>query len=142
MNTPLDVGHPADEYRAYSFPASCTRSEPSAASSPSVHELTDGAGLVLLRGLWNELGLGAWIAARAAEVGGWFRSLLMVEVWTALSWYGGGWMDDLRLLARRRVRRLFGWEQVPDPTTFGHSLRRAGGVLVPQRDRLLWRFVR
>jgi len=31
----------------------------------------------------------------------------MIEVWVALLWYGGGWMDDLELMARRRVRLLF-----------------------------------
>lgn len=84
---------------------------------PSSQELTDGAGLLVLRRLWDELDLGGWIDDRASEVGGWFTSSLMVEVWIALLWYGSGWLDDLKLMARRRVRRLFGWERVPDPTT-------------------------
>lgn len=109
---------------------------------PSAQELTDGAGLLVLRRLWDELDLGDWIDDRATEVGGWFASSLMVEVWIALLWYGGGWMDDLKRLARRRVRRLFGWERVPDPTTFGRWLRRAGAVLVPATDRLLRRLVK
>lgn len=108
---------------------------------PSAQELTDGAGLLVLRRLWDELDVGSWIDARAHEIGGWFRPSLMVEVWTSLLWYGGGWLDDLKLLARRRVRRLFGWERIPDPTTFGRWLRRAGAVLVPWIDRLLRRLV-
>ncbi len=109
---------------------------------PSAQELTDGAGLLVLRRLWDELSLGSWIDDHTAELGGWFRSSLMVEVWVVLLWYGGGWMDDLKLMARRRVRRLFGWERVPDPTTFGRWLRRAGDLLVPMIDRLLRRLVR
>lgn len=50
-------------------------------------------------------------------------------------------MADLRLLARRWVPRLFGWKWVPDPTTFGCWLPRAGGVMVPVIDRLLRRLV-
>jgi len=98
----------------------------------------------VLRRLWDEFGLGAWIDDRAEEedVGGWFESSLMVEVWGALLWYGGGWLDDLKLMARRRVRRLFGWERVPDPTTFGRWLRRAGAALVPWIAQLLRGLVR
>lgn len=57
---------------------------------PSVQELTDGAGLLVLRRLWDELGLGSWIDEQTTELGGWFRSSLMVEVWIVLLWYGGG----------------------------------------------------
>jgi len=109
---------------------------------PSAQELTDGAGLLVLRCLWDELDLGRWIEAHTAEVGSWFSSSLMVEVWTALLWYGGDWMDDLELMARRRVRRLFGWERVPDPTTFGRWVRRAGAPLLPVLDQLIRRLVR
>jgi hypothetical protein len=56
--------------------------------------------------------------------------------------YGGGCMDDLRLLSGRGLRRLFGWQGVPDPTTFGHWLRRGGDRLAQQLDRLLWQMVR
>ena len=64
------------------------------------------------------------------------------EVWIALQLYGGGVMDDLPLLDRRCVRRIFGWVRVPDPTTFGRWLRRASGCMVPLLDELLWRMVR
>jgi hypothetical protein len=37
---------------------------------------------------------------------------------------------------------LFGWVRVPDPTSFGRWLRRAGKVLVPHLDELLWYVVR
>jgi hypothetical protein len=66
----------------------------------------------------------------------------MVEIWIALLLYGGGRMDDLRLLAGRGVPRLFGWKAVPDPTTFGRFLRRGGERLARQLDGVLWQVVR
>ena len=108
----------------------------------SAREVTDGGGLVVLRRLWDRWEVGSWLDRRAAGVAGHYRPSLMVEAWAALLFYGGGWMDDLALLAARGVRRLFGWERVPDPTTFGRWLRRAGPVLVPALDELLWRLVR
>ena len=87
------------------------------------------------------MGVGEWIDARTEQVPGQFRPSLMVEIWAVLLLYGGGVLDDLPLLARRNVRRLFGWKRVPDPTTFGRWLRRAGETLVPLLDRLLWRVV-
>lgn len=107
----------------------------------SARNLTDGGGLVLLRRLWDQLDLGRWLDHRTEHVSGEFRPSLMVEIWTVLLIYGGGVLDDLPLLARRHVRRLFGWVRVPDPTTFGRWLRRAGAVMVPLLDQLLWRIV-
>jgi hypothetical protein len=104
-------------------------------------ELSDGTGLLLVRRLWDQLGAGRWIDAEAAWLGGHFRPSLMVEVWVSLLLFGGGVMDDLRLLKLRGVRRLFGWARVPDPTTFGRWLRRGGALLVPVLDRLLWRML-
>lgn len=43
-------------------------------------ELTDGAGLLLLRKLWDRLELGAWIDQQARGVGGHYRASLMVEL--------------------------------------------------------------
>ena len=51
-------------------------------------------------------------------------------------------MDDLPLLERRGVRRIFGWIRVPDPTTFGRWLRRAGERMLPRLDELLCRMGR
>ena len=107
----------------------------------SAGEVTDAGGLVLLRRLWDRWEVGSWLDRRAAGVAGHYRPSLMVEAWAALLLYGGGWMDDLKLVAARGIRRLFGWEAVPDPTTFGRWLRRAGPVLVPMLDELLWRLV-
>ena len=104
--------------------------------------LTDGSGLVLLRCLWDTLEVGRWLDARARSLPGHYRPSLMVEVWTALLLYGGGWMDDLAWFQRRGIRRLFGWEAVPNPTTFGRWLRRCGAVLVPLLDALCWKLVR
>ncbi len=108
----------------------------------SLQSLTDGAGLVVLRRLWDRLGLGYWLDARTASLPGRFRPSLMVELWVALLWFGGGWLDDLELFAGRRVRKLFGWVSVPDPTTFGRWLRRAGETLVPILEESLWHLVR
>lgn len=107
----------------------------------SAGELTDGGGLLLLRRTWDALDLGTWIDRRAAALPGRFRPSLMVEVWVVLLMYGGGWMDDLARLARRGVRRLFGWRAVPDATTFGRWLRRSADLLVPLLDELVWELV-
>lgn len=108
----------------------------------SAGELTDGAGLVLVRRLWDRLGLGQRIDADAAWLGGRYRPSLMVELWVVLLLYGGGRMDDLVLLSGRGVRRLFGWRRIPDPTTFGRWLRRGGERLSHLLDVLLWQGVR
>ena len=107
----------------------------------SAGELTDGAGLLLLRRAWDALGIGGWLDAKTAGQSGRYRASLMVELWVALLLYGGGWMDDLKLFSSRGIRRLFGWRSVPDPTTFGRWLRRGGPVLVPLLDELVWRVV-
>ena len=52
-------------------------------------ELTDGAGLLLVRKLWDRMELGRWIDQRAKGIGGHFRPSLMVELWIALALYGG-----------------------------------------------------
>lgn len=96
----------------------------------------------MVRRLWDALDLGSWIERRTRAVGGFFRPSLMVEVWVVLLLYGGCVLDDLPLLDRRGVRRLFGWVRVPDPTVFGRWLRRAGSGLVPLLDELLWYVVR
>ena len=108
----------------------------------SARDLTDGGGLILIRRLWDALNLGSMIDRAAPQVGGFFRPSLMVEVWIVLLLYGGRVLDDLPLLERRSIRRLFGWVRVPDPTIFGRWLRRAGPVLVPLLDELLWYLVR
>lgn len=74
----------------------------------SAGELTDGAGLLLLRRAWDALGIGGWLDAKTAGQSGRYRASLMVELWVALLLYGGGWMDDLKLFSRRGIRRLFG----------------------------------
>ena len=104
--------------------------------------LTDGGGLVLVRKLFDRFGLAGWIDGQANKEKGSYRPGLMIEVWIALLLYGGGVIDDLPLLERRGVRRIFGWIRVPDPTTFGRWLRWASERMVPLLDELLWRMVR
>ena len=108
----------------------------------SAGELSDGAGLLLLRRLWDRLGLGARLDTQASWLRGRYRTGLMVELWIVLLLHGGGAMDDLRRLEGRGIRRLFGWRSVPNPTTFGRWLRRGGERLAQQLDRLLWHMVR
>ena len=105
-------------------------------------ELTDGAGLLLLRGLWDRLHLGARIDQRTARIDHRYRSSLFIESWMALLWYGGGAMTDLAALAERGVPRLFGWRRVPDATTFGRWLRRGGQRMLIVLDELVWYVVR
>jgi hypothetical protein len=96
---------------------------------------------VLIRRLWDQLQVGAWIDGRTTGVPGLFRSSLMVELWVSLLLYGGTVIDDLAWFRARGIRRLFGWVRVPDPTTFGRWLRRAGEPLVPVLDELVWHLV-
>lgn len=104
-------------------------------------QLTDGVGLVALRRVWDRLDLGRWLEVRSAELPGTYRPPLMVELWVALLFYGGGWLDDLKRLEQRQVRRLFGWTKLPDPTTFGRWLGRCGAALTPVLDHLIWHLV-
>ena len=80
----------------------------------SARNLTDGGGLVLVRKLFDRFALAGWIDRRAEKEKGFFRPGLMTEVWIVLLLYGRGVMDDLPLLERRGVRRIFGWIRVPD----------------------------
>ncbi len=104
--------------------------------------ITDGGGLVAVRRLWDALGLGGWIDRRSGSVAGRYRPSLMVELWVVPLPCGGGVMDDLPLLERRGVRRVFGWSRVPHPATFGRWPRCAAPVLSPLLDELPWRMVR
>ena len=79
---------------------------------------------------------------RGSAVPGRYRPSLMVEAWVAPLLYGGGAMDDLPLLERRGVRRIFGWARVPHPATFGRWLRGSAAVPSPLLDELLWRMAR
>ena len=83
----------------------------------SARNLTGGGGLVLVRKLFDRFALAGWIDRRGEREKGFFRPGLMAEVWITLLLYGGRVMDDLPLLERRNVRRIFGWTRVPDPTT-------------------------
>lgn len=108
----------------------------------SAGDLTDGSGLLLVRRLWDRLGLGERIDSEATWLRGAYRPSLLVELWVVLLLYGGGCMDDLQLLKGRGIGRLFGWRRIPDPTTFGRCLRRGGERLAEQLDGVLWQMVR
>lgn len=104
--------------------------------------LTDGAGLAVMRSVWDHLGLGAYLDEQLASVGGRYRPSLHAEQWISLLLYGGGCMDHLPLLESRGVRALFGWERVVDPTSFGRFLRRAGQKGAQEVDGALRKVVR
>jgi hypothetical protein len=89
-------------------------------------KLTDAPGLLGLRAVMDTLGIGAELDQLGAEIGGEYRPSLMVEQWLSMLWYGGGCMDHLEQLEARGVREIFGWTAIPDPTTYGRWLRRAG----------------
>ncbi len=108
----------------------------------NAQDLTDAGGLLLVRQLWDQLQLGARIDHRTTAIDRRYRSALFIESWVALLLYGGGVLDDLTRFAGRNVQRLFGWKQVPDPTTFGRWLRRGGPALLPLLDDLCWYLVR
>lgn len=105
------------------------------------HDLTDGAGLLLVRRLWDQLGLGARIDDAVDDSRSDYRASLHIEVWVALLLYGGSVMTDLARVATRGIRRLFGWARVPDATTFGRWLRRGGEAMLTVLDALLWDLV-
>lgn len=105
-------------------------------------EVTSGAGLLPYRVLWDQLEMGTWLDTRTEWLGGEYRAPLMVESWVMLLLYGGGCMDHLRWLSRRRVQRLFGWMGMPNPVTFGRWVRRAGERLAQILDELLWQVVK
>ena len=85
----------------------------------SAGNLTDGGGLVLVRKLFDRLGLACWLDGRTGNQKGFFRPGLMSEVWIVLLLYGGRLMDDLPLLERRGVRRIFGWTRCRTPRRSG-----------------------
>jgi len=72
----------------------------------SARNLTDGGGLVLVRKLFDRMGLAGWIDTRTGKEKGFFRPSLMVEAWVVLLLYGGGVMSDQPLLGRRGERRI------------------------------------
>ncbi|MFO7893705.1 MAG: hypothetical protein R6U63_08225 [Longimicrobiales bacterium] len=74
----------------------------------SAQNLTDSGGLVLLRRLWDRLDLGQWLDRAHEDLPGRYRPSLMVEVWTALLFYGGGVLDDLWLLSSIGAYATFG----------------------------------
>ena len=104
--------------------------------------LTDGAGLTVLRGVWDRLGIGRYLDSKLEKVGGHYRPSLHAEQWTSLLLYGGGCMDHLPLLESRGVRALFGWERVVDPTSFGRFLRRGGEAAAKVMEEVLRKVVR
>src|SRR3954452_21795879 len=103
--------------------------------------LTDGAGLTVLRALWDKLEIGAYLDRELAEVGGRYRPSLHAEQWIALLAYGGGCMDHLPLLESRGVRALPGWERVVHPTSFGRFVRRVGRACAKACDEVLRKVV-
>jgi Transposase DDE domain group 1 len=88
--------------------------------------LTDGAGLLLFRAMWDRLELGARLDAELSWMGGRYRPSMLIEQWVALLLHGGTCMDHLPRLESRGIRALFGWKTVADPTCFGRFLRRGG----------------
>ncbi len=104
--------------------------------------LTDGAGHLLVRQLWDQFALSARIDHHAPPIGGHYRASTMCETWVTGLLYGVEHLDDLTFLASRGVAPLFGWPRVPDPTTMGRWLRRGGQAMADHLDALTWWLVR
>ena len=104
--------------------------------------LTDAAGLVPFRALWDRLGMGAHLDEVLAWMPGRYRPALHIEQWLMLLLYGGTHMDHLPLLEARGVAALFGWNTVVDPTSFGRFLRRDGKRAADGIDQVLRHLVR
>lgn len=104
--------------------------------------LTNGAGWLLVRQLWDRFAFSAPIDQHAPVVGGRYRASTMLETWVAGLLYGVEHLDDRRFLASRGVAPLFGWTRVPDPTTMGRWLRRGGTAMAAHVDALTWWLVR
>lgn len=99
-------------------------------------KLTDAPGLLCLRAVMDALGVGRVLDDLGAGIGGEYRPSTMVEQWMSVLWYGGGCMDHLEHLEARGVRELFGWAAVPDPTTYGRWLRRAGDGMAERVEEI------
>ena len=104
--------------------------------------LTDAAGLLPFRGVWDRLGIGKFLDGKLAAMGGRYRPALLIEQWAMLLQYGGDCMDHLPLLESRGVREMFGWEDVAHPTTFGRFLRAGGKEEAQVMEEALLRLVR
>jgi len=98
--------------------------------------LTDAPGLLCLRAVMDALGVSQGLDDLGSGIGGEYRPSTMVEQWMNVLWYGGGCMDHLEHLEVRGVRELFGWAAVPDPTTYGRWLRRAGDEMAEKVEEL------
>ena len=105
-------------------------------------KLTDGGGMVVLRKLWDVLGIGESIRDGTQGIGGMYRPETMVEMWAALVLHGERVMDELPQLESRGVADIFGWEKIPDPSTFGRWLRRVGAEMPRILEEEVWRITR
>ena len=105
-------------------------------------QLTDGAGLVPFRALWDRLNMGAHLNDVLGWMRGRYRPALQIEQWLAMLVYGGTHMDHLPLLETRGVRALFGWERVVNPTSFGRFVRQGGKRAAQALDETLLGLVR
>ena len=63
--------------------------------------LTDGAGHLLVRQLWDQFALSARIDHHAPPIGGHYRASTMCETWVTGLLYGVEHLDDLTFLASR-----------------------------------------
>jgi hypothetical protein len=66
----------------------------------------------------------------------------MVELWIGMLLYGGGRMDDLRLLSGRGLRRLFGWRRCSTPRLSDGACGEGASDWRSQLDEVLWQIVR
>ncbi len=102
--------HPDGAASSYTFPPHVQGTAAPLRLRHSAHGLTDGAGLPLVRRLWDRLQLGARIDRHASEIGGRFQSPLMIESWLTLLLVNA----RLKVPARDRLK-LPAWVVSPRP---------------------------
>src|SRR4051794_41950412 len=88
--------------------------------------LTDGAGLTVLRALWDKLEIGAYLDRELAEGGGRNRPSLHAEQWIALLAYGGGRVAHPPLPEGRGTWAVVGRGGGGRPTRDRRVVRRGG----------------
>ena len=93
---------------------------------------------MLVRALFDRLGLAGRIDCRTKGERGFFRSGLMTEVWIVLLLYGSGVMTDLRLLDRRGSAGSSAGSGCRIRRRSGAWLRKSGETMVPLLDAVLW----
>jgi hypothetical protein len=106
----------------------------------SSQQLTAHAGLVLVRELWDRLGVGMLLDVIAVNKRGrGYRPAQSILALCEMLIAGGECLDDAALLRADRGQELLRGHAVPDPTTLGRFLARFNLGQIGQLNRALER---